>query len=216
MQNSNNFSSDGRLTQLEFASEAIKLGSIIIGIKTKFCVLLLLEKKKDELLNENIHGQKLINFNDSLGCVISGLTSDARFLIEQIQVRLENNFFVSNQATSVENCGKIILKLASFLEDEDEQTYFKNRPLGIAFLVCGLDSEGFGLFQIDPSGVLKKKEFASLGSGQDESTFMIRESYRKNMSPNEALNLGKKILKILTEKKLDFDQQEFCLIKKKF
>jgi len=45
---------------------------------------------------------------------------------------------------------------------------------------------------------------------------MIRESYRKNMSPNEALNLGKKILKILTEKKLDFDQQEFCLIKKKF
>ena len=55
MQNPNSFSSDGRLAQLEFASEAIKLGSIIIGIKTKFCVLLLLEKKKDELLNENIY-----------------------------------------------------------------------------------------------------------------------------------------------------------------
>jgi 20S proteasome subunit alpha 5 len=213
MQNPNSFSSDGRLAQLEFASEAIKLGSIIIGIKTKFCVLLLLEKKKDEILNENIFGQKMMKLNESLGLVISGLTSDARFLTEQIQIKLENNFFISNEYTSVENCGKIILKLASSLEDEDEQTYFKNRPLGIAFLVCGLDQDGFGLLQIDPSGVLKKKEFASLGSGQDESTFLIKESYRKNMLPNDVLNLGKKILKILTEKKLDFDQQEICLIK---
>ena len=66
MQNPNSFSSDGRLAQLEFASEAIKLGSIIIVIKTKFCVLLLLEKKKDELLNENIYGQKMIKLNDLL------------------------------------------------------------------------------------------------------------------------------------------------------
>ena len=76
----------------------------------------------------------MIKLNESLGLVISGLTSDARFLTEQIQIKLQNNFFVSNQYTSVENCGKIVLKLASFLEDEDEQTYFKNRLVASSIL----------------------------------------------------------------------------------
>lgn len=213
MQEANYFSSDGRLIQLEYASEAVKMGSMILGIKTKFCVLLFIEKKNEEPLNETIIGQKMIRFSKSLACAVSGLTSDARFLIEQIQVKLENNFFVSNETTCVENCGKIILKLASFTEDKDEQKYFKNRPLGVSFLVCGADENGFDLLQVDPIGTMKKKDFASLGSGQDESNFILGEGYRKNMSAEESINLGKKTMKILTEKRLKSEQQEIFLIK---
>jgi len=155
----------------------------------------------------------MIRFSKSLACAVSGLTSDARFLIEQIQVKLENNFFVSNETTCVENCGKIILKLASFTEDKDEQKYFKNRPLGVSFLVCGADENGFDLLQVDPIGTMKKKDFASLGSGQDESNFILGEGYRKNMSAEESINLGKKTMKILTEKRLKSEQQEIFLIK---
>jgi len=212
MDNSNNFSSDGRLLQLEYATEAIKLGSIMLGIKSKFSVLLILEKKKDDTLNENIIGQKMIKFNKSMYCVVSGLTSDARFLIEQIQVKLSNSFFVSNQTSNVENCGKIISKLASLIENGNEQKYFKSRPLGVAFLLCGVDPDGFSLIQIDPSGTLKKKDFASLGSGQDESVFMLKEGYRKNMLPEESLNLGEKVLKILIEKNFKIENQEISII----
>lgn len=216
MPDENNFSSDGRLVQLEHATQAIKLGSIIIGIKTKLCALIILERRKDDLLNENTNAQKIIKFNDSLCCVISGLTSDARFLIDQIQVKLENSFFVSNETSNVENCGKIILKIASMVEDGNEKKFFKNRPLGVAFLICGVDLDGFSLFQVDPAGVLKKKEFSSLGSGQDESAILIREGYRKNMSTDETLNLGKKVLTVLTEKNHNFDQHEICVIRNKF
>ena len=76
MQDVNCFSSDGRLIQLEYASEAIKLGSIILGIKTKYCALLVLEKRRDDILNENTIGQKMLKFNDSVCCVVSGLTSE--------------------------------------------------------------------------------------------------------------------------------------------
>jgi 20S proteasome subunit alpha 5 len=212
MQDSNCFSSDGRLFQLEYATEAIKLGSMILGIKTKFCVLLLLEKRKDDILNENIVGQKMIKFNNQLCCVVSGLSSDARFLVEKIQAKLENNFFVSNEISSVENCGEIILNLSSFIEDESEQKFFKNRPLGIAFLICGKDKFGFDLFQVDPTGILKRKEYTSLGSGQDESNFIIKEGFRKNMSSYETLELGKKVLKILTEKNFNSEKHGMYLI----
>ena len=210
----NSFSSDGRLFQIEYATQAIKLGSIIIGIKTNFCVLLLLEKKKDDILNENTFGQKMIRFNDSLGCVISGLTSDARYLVDQIHVKLENIFFVSNETSSLENCARITLKIASFLEDGNEQKFFKNRPLGLAFLFGGFDLDGLVLLQVDPSGILKKKEFASSGSGQEESLFIIKEAYRRNMSIEETLYLGEKTLKVLTEKRFDFNQHENFLVKK--
>jgi 20S proteasome subunit alpha 5 len=216
MPDENNFSSDGRIVQLEHATQAIKLGTIILGIKTKFCALILIERKKDDILNENTNAQKMIKFNDSLCCVISGLTSDARFLIDQIQVKLENNFFVSNETPTVENCGKIILKLASMVEDGSEKKFFKNRPLGVAFLICGLDHDGLSLVQVDPAGILKKKEFSSLGSGQDESNIIIREGYRKNMSTKETLNLGKKVLTILTEQNHNFDQHEIYIVDNNF
>ena len=163
MAETNIFSSDGRLLQLEYASDAIKLGSIILGIKTKYCVVLFLEKRKDDILNENIIGQKMIKFSKFLGCTVSGLTSDARLLIEQIQTKFENTFFTSNQFSGVENFGRIILNLASYIEESDEQKIFKNRPLGVAFLIGGLDNDGFTLLQIDPSGILKKKRFRIFG-----------------------------------------------------
>merc|ERR1711966_544106 len=140
MQDVNCFSSDGRLIQLEYASEAIKLGSIILGIKTKYCALLVLEKRRDDILNENTIGQKMLKFNDSVCCVVSGLTSDARSLIEKY--------------------GRVILNLSSFINDDDKQKFFKDRPLGIAFLICGMDQDGFSLLQIDPTGILKKKNFS--------------------------------------------------------
>ena len=212
MNESNNFSSDGRLIQLEYATEAIKLGSIILGINTKSCVFLILEKRKDDTLNESIIGQKMIKFNKSLCCVISGLTSDARFLIEQIQIKLSNYFFVSNEHTNVENCGKIIFNSVSLFNNGNGQKYFKSRPLGVAFLLCGIDQDGSSLIQIDPSGTIKKKNYASLGSGQEESLFMLKESYRKNMSSKETLILGEKILRILIEKNFNLDNHEYCLL----
>jgi|Transcript_11246 20S proteasome subunit alpha 5 len=212
MNESVNFSSDGRLIQLECATEAIKLGSIVLGINTKSCVLLILEKRKDDTLNESIIGQKMIKFNKSLCCVISGLTSDARFLIEQIQIKLSNYFFVSNEHTNVENCGKIIFNSVSLFNNGNGQKYFKSRPLGVAFLLCGIDQDGSSLIQIDPSGTIKKKNYASLGSGQEESLFMLKESYRKNMSSKETLILGEKILRILIEKNFNLDNHEYCLL----
>ena len=215
MQDVNCFSSDGRLIQLEYASEAIKLGSIILGIKTKYCALLVLEKRRDDILNENTIGQKMLKFNDSVCCVVSGLTSDARSLIDKIQTKFENSFFVTNENSSIEKYGRVILNLSSFINDDDTQKFFKNRPLGIAFLICGMDQDGFSLLQVDPTGILKKKNFASLGSGQDESIFIIKEGYRLNMLPEEASNLGKKTIRLLTEKNLGLDQHEIFLFGEK-
>merc|ERR1712216_516140 len=185
MQDVNCFSSDGRLIQLEYASEAIKLGSIILGIKTKYCALLVLEKRRDDILNENTIGQKMLKFNDSVCCVVSGLTSDARSLIDKIQTKFENSFFVTNENSSIEKYGRVILNSSSFINDDDKQKFFKDRPLGIAFLICG--------------------------RGQDESIFIIKEGYRLNMFPEEAVNLGKKTIRILTKKNFSLDQHEVFL-----
>mmetsp|Transcript_19189 Transcript_19189/g.46732 ORF Transcript_19189/g.46732 Transcript_19189/m.46732 type:complete len:149 (+) Transcript_19189:78-524(+) len=128
-----NFSPEGRLYQIEYALDAVKFGSNTIGIKNNSGALILTEKSKESNLTENNDVSKLIALNSFLGCGISGLTSDARFLIEKTFVYLENQYFIFNSLPSTENCVRKIRDLISFSSYGENQDFVTSRPFGIAF-----------------------------------------------------------------------------------
>lgn len=72
------WSPQGRLHQVEYAMEAVKLGSATVGLKNKtHAVLIALKRASSEL---SAHQKKIIPIDDHIGISTAGLTADARML----------------------------------------------------------------------------------------------------------------------------------------
>lgn len=74
----NTFSPEGRLFQVEYAIEAIKLGSTAIGISTNEGVVLAVEKRITSPLIVPSSIEKIVEIDSHIGCVFSGLVADSR------------------------------------------------------------------------------------------------------------------------------------------
>jgi len=82
----NTFSPEGRIYQIEYAIEAIKLGTTSIDIKTKQGVVLAAERKILSTLMIPSGNEKIMQIDTHIGCVLSGLVADARTLVDHARV----------------------------------------------------------------------------------------------------------------------------------
>ncbi|KAJ1486181.1 nucleophile aminohydrolase [Baffinella frigidus] len=87
----NTFSPEGRLFQVEYAIEAIKLGSTAIGIQTSQGVILAVEKRVTSPLLDPTSIEKIMELDAHIGCAMSGLTADARTLVDKARVETQNH-----------------------------------------------------------------------------------------------------------------------------
>lgn len=72
------WSPQGRLHQVEYAMEAVKLGTATVGLKNKeYAVLIALKRASSNLAS---YQKKIIPIDDHLGISMSGITADARIL----------------------------------------------------------------------------------------------------------------------------------------
>ena len=69
----NTFSPEGRLFQVEYAIEAIKLGSTAIGIQTSEGVILAVEKRITSPLMEPTSIEKIVEIDAHIACAFSGM-----------------------------------------------------------------------------------------------------------------------------------------------
>lgn len=92
----NSFSPEGRIFQVEYAIEAIKLGSTAIGIQTNEGVVLVVEKRMTSKLIEPSSIEKCFEIDDHVGCAMSGLIADARTMIDRARVEAQHHWFTFN------------------------------------------------------------------------------------------------------------------------
>lgn len=85
----NTFSPEGRLFQVEYAIEAIKLGSTVVGVRTNEGVVLAVEKRISSPLLEPDSVEKIAEVDSHIGVAMSGLTADARTLIEHARTEAQ-------------------------------------------------------------------------------------------------------------------------------
>ncbi|KAK3059390.1 hypothetical protein LTS18_011026, partial [Coniosporium uncinatum] len=72
------FSPQGRIFQVEYAQEAVKQGSVVVGIVSKtHAVLAALKRNAEELSS---YQKKIIPIDNHYGVALAGLASDARVL----------------------------------------------------------------------------------------------------------------------------------------
>jgi 20S proteasome subunit alpha 5 len=98
----NTFSPEGRLFQVEYAIEAIKLGSTAVGIQTKQGCVLAVEKRLTSPLLDPASVEKIAEIDAHIGAAMSGLVADARTLVDHARVEALNHTFTYEEPIGVE------------------------------------------------------------------------------------------------------------------
>jgi len=208
----NTFSPEGRLFQVEYAIEAIKLGSTAIGIQTAEGVVLAVEKRVTSPLIEPSSIEKIMEVDKHIGCAMSGLIADSRTLIDRARVEAQNHWFTYNESMSVESVTQAVSNLALQFGDDDAEAGAMSRPFGVALLFAGMGENGPQLFHMDPSGTFIEYSAKAIGSGSEGAQSSLQEVYHKSMTLKEALKHALKILKEVMEEKLNETNVEMCTV----
>ena len=215
----NTFSPEGRLFQVEYAIEAIKLGSTAIGIQTNEGVVLAVEKRVTSPLIEPTSIEKIMEVDKHIGCAMSGLIADSRTLIDRARVEAQNHWFTYNENMSVESVTQAVSNLALAFGDDDPDPGAMSRPFGVALLIAGVDSQGPRLFHTDPSGTFIQYDAKAIGSGSEGAQQALQEQYHKSITLKDACKAALTILKQVMEETLNSTNVEvsenysgvFCL-----
>lgn len=196
----NTFSPEGRLFQVEYAIEAIKLGSTAIGIKTKEGVVLAVEKRITSPLLEPSSVEKIMEIDAHIGCAMSGLIADARTLVEHARVETQNHRFSYGEPMTVESTTQALCDLALRFGEGDEESM--SRPFGVSLLIAGHDENGPSLYYTDPSGTFWQCNAKAIGSGSEGADSSLQEQFNKDLTLAEAETIALSILKQVMEEKV--------------
>jgi 20S proteasome subunit alpha 5 len=176
----NTFSPEGRLFQVEYSLEAIKLGSTAIGVATSDGVILGVEKRVTSTLLETSSVEKIVEIDRHIGCAMSGLQADARSMVEHARVECQSHTFNYNEPLGVESTTQAICDLAlRFGEGADGEETIMSRPFGVALLIAGFDEDGPQLFHAEPSGTFYRYDAKAIGSGSEGAQAELQNEYHK-------------------------------------
>jgi len=208
----NTFSPEGRIFQVEYAIEAIKLGSTVIGISTAEGVVLVVEKRITSPLMEPSTIEKIAEVDKHIGVACSGLTADSKTLIDRARLESQNHWFTYNERMSVESVSQAVSNLAIKFGDSDDDEGAMSRPFGVALLFAGCDEDGPQLYHMDPSGTYVQYDAKAIGSGSEGAQQTLVELYNKTMTLKEATKTSLTILKQVMEEKLNSTNVEVAIV----
>ena len=192
------FSPDGRLFQVEYAVEAVKRGTTIIGVKVKEGVVLAAEKRSTTPLMDSKTLDKIYVIDEHVGAAIAGLHADARRLIDYARVQAQINRLYYEEPITIEQLTKTVCDL------KQNYTQFAGvRPFGVALLIAGVDVTGPRLFSTHPSGAYWEWQATAIGRGAQRVNEILEKEYKRELSLNEAIKLALKSLREVAEKELE-------------
>lgn len=202
----NTFSPEGRLFQVEYAIEAIKLGSTVIGVQTSTGIVIAGEKRLSSKLIVGSSVKKLVQISDVHIAGISGLIADGHMLLDKGRIEAENYKFTYDEHMPTES---LVRRMCDFCMSFGEEGSQMSRPLGVAMLVAGLDRVNDGkdlvpiLYHVDPSGTFIKYKGKAIGSGAETAQTTLQDEYNTSMTLDEAKKCVLKIMKAVMEDDID-------------
>lgn len=208
------FSPDGRLFQVEYAREAVKRGSVAVGMVYDNGALIGTVKSNTNELVKPESVEKVFKIDDHIGATTSGLVADARVVVDHARVEAQKEKATYEEPVKVKTLTEEICDLKQMYTQ-----YGGTRPFGTSLLVAGIDRTGARLFETDPSGAFSEVYASAIGSKKKEVEEIFKEGYDEEIEFDDALELAVKGLSDVTEEEvshknvhisyIDKDEKEF-------
>ncbi len=201
------FNPDGRLFQVEYAKEAVRKGATSIGLIADNSVVFVAHKNIMEPLAVPLTIQKVFRVDSHIGATYSGMVADGLHIIDMARSQAQNHRLIYDDVKSVEALAK---NISAYMMQATQ--YGGLRPYAVSMLVGGIDSEP-RLFEIEPGASFLGYQADAIGSGKKIATEILVKDYKKNMSVDDAIGLGVKIVKKISEEKVNEDNMDIGYIK---
>ncbi len=122
-------------------------------------------------------GKKVFKITDSIGAACAGLVADMQILMREVAAYTRIYGYETNKEASVKNAAKLLANLL-----------FGRRlfPYLTQVIIGGVDSEGPGLYVLDPLGSVLSDRYASVGTGAEIATGVLESEYKDGMTMEEA------------------------------
>ncbi|MDQ1281361.1 MAG: proteasome alpha subunit [Thermoproteota archaeon] len=201
------FSPDGRLFQVEYALEVVKRGSTVLGIACHEGVVLAAEEKPASKLQDPNFLWKIFQVDNHIGAAISGLSSDARVLIDHARIQAQSNKLTYDEPIDIEVIAKQI--------GDVEQQYTQNggvRPFGVSIIFGGVDKSGARILLTDPSGSCWAYKATAIGIGGETVREVLETKYSDDMNLDQTITLACECLSKVIEEKLEAKKMKAVVI----
>ncbi|PKA62160.1 Proteasome subunit alpha type-6 [Apostasia shenzhenica] len=171
------FSPEGRLYQVEYAFKAVKAAGVTsIGVGGKDSVCVVTQKKVPDKLLDQTSITHLFPITKYVGLLATGMTADARSLVQQARNEAAEFRFKWGYEMPVD-------VLAKWIADKS-QIYTQHaymRPLGVAAMILGIDEEkGPQLFKCDPAGHFFGHKATSAGLKEQEAINFLEKKMKND------------------------------------
>ncbi|MBS3116015.1 archaeal proteasome endopeptidase complex subunit alpha [Candidatus Woesearchaeota archaeon] len=195
------FSPDGRLLQVEYAKKTVRQGSTAMGIVCKDGVVFVSDKRITSSLMVPEAIEKMFRIDDHIGATAAGIISDARVLVDRVQLRAQQHAVTYDSKIDILSVVKEICDLKQVCTQSAGL-----RPFGVSMLVGGVEEDGsIKLFLTEPYGLYFQYKAAVIGEGEVEIDAILQKRYRANMSVEEGIKLGVSSMKAFL--KTDFNPE---------
>ena len=185
------FSPDGRIIQVEYAREAVKMGSIAVGIKTDQYVVLAGQKRTFELIES---ADKVFKIDDHIASTFSGYSADGRALLQRARIEAQIERITYGEKIDPEVLSE---KIGDYLQSFTQ--YGGVRPFGIAVLFGSVYELETSLYFIDPGGAIFSCLATAIGSNETAAKEVLKKGYKRNLTKKAAIKLAIDALKAAVE-----------------
>ncbi|KAB8106340.1 hypothetical protein EE612_040650 [Oryza sativa] len=202
------FSPEGRLCQLDYAFNAVKLAGITsVGVRGDDSVYVLTHRKEDKL-HDPTTITNLFAITDRIGLLATGMPGDGRAIAQEARNAAAE--FRFKWGYKMSPC-----MLAQWIADRAQirTQHAQIRPYGVVSMIFGIDEEKGTpeLFTCDPAGQFFAHKAASAGPKEKEVMNFLEERMKSkpSLSSGTTKGLAKSALKHVLEG--DFYAREFEL-----
>ncbi|KAE9555907.1 hypothetical protein FO519_000887 [Halicephalobus sp. NKZ332] len=175
----NEFSEDGRLKQVEYATRATQLSNTIIGVVGKNCVVIASLKKEESRLLVSSSNSPIHRIDDGVAAAFAGLPGDARTLASRAQEEAVRRRFELGEPPS-------LLMISRVLEARMQEATMLagTRPFGVVILLGGYTGK-LELIRIDASAGSSGIKAGAAGKKADEVTSFLEQNYNEDTLTDE-------------------------------
>lgn len=171
--------------------------------------MLATEKKSTSSLNKSESLSKISLITPDIGAVYSGMGPDFRVLIDKSRKISHTNYKrIYNEYPPT----KILVSEVAKLMQESTQSGGV-RPYGVSLLVAGYDdSNGFGLYQVDPSGSFFPWKATAIGKGSVAAKTFLEKRWNDELELEDAIHIALLTLKESIEGDMNGDNVEIAVV----